>query len=401
MKTEGGDEGDGGEETETGEKPSMSPPVYGGVRDCINTLESQEVDEGVVEGWGVDEEGSIDVDGVAIETARRTSAPAMMQSADTDTDMDSPVLTTEKRRERPQSARLVQLAPPSPLPKKPLPGLPTFDVTFTAGVPMGLGLSLSNDGGQSPGVRVSSIVAGQQAAQSMVALQDWVVAVNGVDMSRATKEAVVGAMRGAGGTGGAIVVRFRRGSGGGGGSGGGRGGTMLPTSGAVSTVETVETVEKTEDKQHGANQEQKLEQEQEKEKGQEKEQKHPQETKGRAEDDRQRTPEEGVIKVRPAMKLNKWLWKARQKNLATAFTMVRHDVQPLAAFICTHKMGKLWQHGEVLVVYRDEGDATCFDIFDRVGQLKTSAMKVRADRVREGDVKERKKGEQKRFVWLV
>ena len=163
---------------------------------------------------------------------------------------------------------------------------------------------------------------------------------------------------------------------------------MLPTSGAVSTVETAETVEKTEDKQHGANQEQKLEQEQEKEK--EQKQKHPQETKRGAEDDYQRTPEEGAIKVRPAMKLNKWLWKARQKNLATAFTMVRHDVQPLAAFICTHKMGKLWQHGEILVVYRDEGDTTCFDIFDRVGQLKTSAMKVRADRVKWRDVKERK-----------
>ena len=85
-----------------------------------------------------------------------------------------------------------------------------FDVMFAAGVPMGLGIlskGVCKVNGEL-GIRVSTIVAGQQAARSIVALHDWVVAVNGADVSRATKDRVIGAIKA--GAGAPVVVRFRR-----------------------------------------------------------------------------------------------------------------------------------------------------------------------------------------------
>ena len=98
-----------------------------------------------------------------------------------------------------------------------------FDVTFAAGVPMGLGIlskGVCEVNGEL-GIRVSTIVAGQQAARSIVAPHDWVVAVNGADVSRATKDMVIGAIKA--GAGAPVVVRFRRERGGARGEGGGEG----------------------------------------------------------------------------------------------------------------------------------------------------------------------------------
>ena len=71
-----------------------------------------------------------------------------------------------------------------------------FDVCFDANALLGLGFSGSGSGdggggntGSATGVRVSSIVEGRRAAVSgKIRLQDWLVAVNGKDVSHGTKQ---------------------------------------------------------------------------------------------------------------------------------------------------------------------------------------------------------------------
>eukprot|EP01052_Picozoa_sp_SAG31_P040654 SAG31_NODE_5940_length_2247_cov_2.822626_4_plen_297_part_00 len=83
-----------------------------------------------------------------------------------------------------------------------------------------------------------------------------------------------------------------------------------------------------------------------------------------------------------------------ERSLSSVSTHVRHEAEgtitePVAAFHSHFKLGTLWQHGEVLVVYRslqpskgvkDGSDGSDWqyhvDVFDRVGVKSTSAMKA-------------------------
>jgi len=79
------------------------------------------------------------------------------------------------------------------------------------------------------------------------------------------------------------------------------------------------------------------------------------------------------------------LWKAVFGTIQLANTLfeavtLRGDVResivavPIVAIHSHYKLGKVWQHGEVLLVYR-VGDAHRLDVFDRVATASRSALK--------------------------
>ena len=51
--------------------------------------------------------------------------------------------------------------------------------------------------------------------------------------------------------------------------------------------------------------------------------------------------------------------------------------EPVAAFVTTFRLGRIWQHGEVLLMY-NTGPNTPFqvDLFDRVGTATQSTLKA-------------------------
>ena len=108
------------------------------------------------------------------------------------------------------------------------PGVEEFDVTFDSGASLGLGFASAEMWRRSHmsaetwrGIRVSSVVKNRQAAKDgKVALLDWIIAVDGVDVSDATMEVVTGMVKAAGGA--PVVLRFRREAQQGGEVGGGR-----------------------------------------------------------------------------------------------------------------------------------------------------------------------------------
>jgi hypothetical protein len=87
-----------------------------------------------------------------------------------------------------------------------------YDATFDSGKSLGLGFASADDfvpprGWQ--GLRVSSVVENKQAAKGgKVALADWVIAVDGVDVSDVTMQVLVRKVKAASGA--PVVLRFRR-----------------------------------------------------------------------------------------------------------------------------------------------------------------------------------------------
>ena len=70
-------------------------------------------------------------------------------------------------------------------------------------------------------------------------------------------------------------------------------------------------------------------------------------------------------------------WRRRQRDLATAYTHANPSADPIACFVTTFRLGKVWQHGEVLLIYRTEPDGPCkADLFDRVGTAVQSTLKA-------------------------
>ena len=81
-------------------------------------------------------------------------------------------------------------------------------------------------------------------------------------------------------------------------------------------------------------------------------------------------------------RFSRWRFEARQKSVSTAFTSKKEldNLKPIAAFLTTYRLGKIWQHGELLLAFRDltDPDGPCLlDVFDRVGRANTSPMKAK------------------------